>query len=169
MEFRVCIMDLEAYNRGDFEAEWISLPADIEDLQEVVMRHTNGGQTDYAIYDYMTDLAVEIDKHSDVFKLNELVERLCSLKEWELEVVEAYLEATGGTLEEAVRCVETEAYNMYEARNEKELGYYLVERVLVWVKVPKELRNYLDYEAIGRDFAFISGGTFYGDFFYTFN
>lgn len=173
MEFRVCIMDLEAYNRGEFEAEWISLPADIEDLQDVVMRHTNGGKTDYAIYDYMTDLDVEIDKYADVFELNELVERLRSLEEWELEVVEAYLEATGDTLGEAVRCVETGAYDIYEARDEAELGYYLVERILLGVEVPEELRDSLDYEAIyesiGRDFVFAFGGTFYGDFFYIFD
>lgn len=169
MEFRVCIIDLEAYNRGEFEAEWISLPADIEDLQEVVMRHTNGGKTDYAIYDYMTDLDVTIDKYSDVFELNELVERLCSLEEWELEVVEAYLESTGDTLEEALSCVETRDYYMYEAKDEEELGYYIVEMGLFGVEVPEELRGYLDYEAIGRDFAFTSGGTFYGDFFYTFD
>ena len=169
MEFRVCIMDLEAYNNGDFEAEWVSLPTSFENLQEVVMRHTNRGKTDYAIYDYMTDLDIEIDKDADVFKLNELVERLCSLEEWELEVVEAYLEATGGTLGEAVRCVETGAYDIYEARDERELGYYVVERTLFGADVPEELRDYLDYEAIGRDFAFVSSGTFYGDFFYTFN
>jgi len=169
MEFRVCIVDLDAYNRGEFEAEWISLPTSFENLQDIVMRHTNGGKTDYAIYDYMTDLAVEIDKDTDVFKLNELVERLCSLEEWELEVVEAYLEATGGTLGEAVRCVETGAYDIYEARDEAELGYYVVERTPFGADVPEELRDYLDYEAIGRDFAFVSNGVFYGDFFYTFN
>ena len=49
MEFRVCIIDLEAYNSGEFKGEWVNLPTDIENLQEVVMRHNNGGQTDYAI------------------------------------------------------------------------------------------------------------------------
>lgn len=169
MEFRVCIMDLAAYNRGDFEAEWVSLPTDIENLQEIVMRHTNGGETDYAIYDYMTDLDVTIDKYADVFELNELVERLRSLEEWELEVVEAYLEATGGTLEDAVSCVETGDYNIYDAQDEEDLGYYIVEMGLFDVEVPESLQGYLDYEAIGRDFVFTSGGTFYGDFFYTFN
>ena len=169
MEFRVCIVDLDAYNRGEFEAEWISLPTSFENLQDIVMRHTNGGKTDYAIYDYMTDLAVEIDKDTDVFKLNELVERLCSLEEWELEVVEAYLEATGGTLGEAVSCVETGDYSIYDAEDEEELGYYIVRMGLFDVEVPESLECYLDYEAIGRDFALLSSGIFCGGFYYTFD
>ena len=104
-----------------------------------------------------------------MFELNELVERLASLEEWELEVVEAYLESTGDTLEEALNCIETGDYSMYDARDEEELGYYIVEQGLFGVGVPEALQDYVDYEAIGRDFVLTSGGTFYGDFYYIFD
>ena len=43
MEFRVYIVDLEAYNNGEFKGEWVNLPMDEEELHEVIMRHTNNG------------------------------------------------------------------------------------------------------------------------------
>lgn len=168
MTFRVYIADLNAYNAGIIKGEWVSLPMDSDELQEVVMRHTNGGQTDYAIHDYESDLELRIGGHKNVFELNDLAERMASLEDWELEAIGAYLESTGDTLEEALSCIEAGDYSVYEAKDEEELGYYIVEEGFFGVKVPEALQVYLDYEAIGRDFVVTSGGTFYGDFYYEF-
>lgn len=48
-----------------------------------------------------------------------------------------------------------------------ELGYYVIDEGFFGVEIPDSLANYLDYEAIGRDFSFDlseCGGYYYNNF-----
>ena len=72
MENRIYIADLNAYNNGYLKGEWIELPTDKEEIEEVIKRHTNNGQTDFAIHDY--ELPFSIGEYDDPFKINELIE-----------------------------------------------------------------------------------------------
>lgn len=72
MENRIYIADLNAYNNGDLKGEWIELPTDKEEIEEVIRRHTNNFNTDYAIHDW--ELPFKIVEYSDPYKINEIVE-----------------------------------------------------------------------------------------------
>ncbi|MEG1008726.1 MAG: antirestriction protein ArdA [Clostridia bacterium] len=74
MESRIYIADLNAYNSGFLKGDWIELPTEKEEIEEIIKRHTNNGQTDFAIHDYELDF--EISEYDDPFKINELVEML---------------------------------------------------------------------------------------------
>lgn len=72
MENRIYIADLNAYNSGYLKGDWIELPTTVEEIEEVIKRHTNNGQTDFAIHDY--ELPFRIGEYDDPFKINELIE-----------------------------------------------------------------------------------------------
>ena len=46
---QIYIVDLEAYNSGYLKGEWIELPTENEDIQEVILRQSKNGQSDFAI------------------------------------------------------------------------------------------------------------------------
>lgn len=72
MENRIYIADLNAYNSGFLKGDWIELPTDKEEIEEVIRKHTNNFNTDYAIHDY--ELPFKIGEYDDPFKINELIE-----------------------------------------------------------------------------------------------
>jgi len=47
----------------------------------------------------------------------------------------------------------------YNARTEKELGYYFIEE-LSSIQIPDNIRPYFDFEMYGRDLRIELGGTF---------
>lgn len=58
-------------------------------------------------------------------------------------------------------------YQLFEgSTNEEKLGYVLVDEGLVIV--PEHLRNYIDYEAIGRDHVLNTNGDFAEEYFIEF-
>lgn len=58
-------------------------------------------------------------------------------------------------------------YQLFEgSTNEEKLGYVLVKEGLIIV--PEHLRNYIDYEAIGRDYVLSMNGDFAEDHFIEF-
>ncbi|MBL1231071.1 antirestriction protein ArdA [Enterococcus sp. BWB1-3] len=58
-------------------------------------------------------------------------------------------------------------YELYEGlTDEEKLGYLLVDEGLIMV--PEHLRNYVDYEAIGRDHVLNKNGDFAEEYFIEF-
>lgn len=52
-----------------------------------------------------------------------------------------------------------------EVMSNTDLGYYIIDNGLFGIEIPDSLANYIDYEAIGRDFSFDLSQC--GDYYYT--
>lgn len=165
----IYIANLGAYNRGHLIGSWVTLPMDEVSLQEKInailaegdhqaMKHGEycGPDEEVAIHDYECDFdGVEISEYSSIRKLNELAQTLDNLADWELDEVKAVIAATNYDLEDSIRIVEERRCTILHGIDSTEdLGYYAVDEGLFGITIPESLRNYIDYESIGRDMEF---------------
>ncbi|WP_288222481.1 antirestriction protein ArdA [uncultured Clostridium sp.] len=75
---QIYIADLDAYNSGNLKGEWIELPTKNKKIQEVILRQSKNGQSDFAIHDY--ELPFEIGEYTDPIKVNKLCETIENLE-----------------------------------------------------------------------------------------
>lgn len=75
---QIYIADLDAYNSGNLKGEWIELPTKNKEIQEVILRQSKNGQSDFAIHDY--ELPFEIEEYTDPIIVNELCETIENLE-----------------------------------------------------------------------------------------
>lgn len=75
---QIYIADLNAYNSGNLKGEWIELPTKNKKIQEVILRQSKNGQSDFAIHDY--ELPFEIGEYTDPIKVNKLCETIENLE-----------------------------------------------------------------------------------------
>ena len=132
---------------------WISLPCDIEDMLQRLAESTgeDADEMEPFINDSETDIdELEIGELDDIRGLNDLAEQLDELDEWELEQLAAYMEAEGGTLENALENYEDCAF--YEGSRLIDVAYELADEMLA--DAPEFCQNYFDYEAFARDLGF---------------
>ena len=101
---KVFITNLGKYNEGELIGEWVSLPVDENELEEVLERiGINEEYEEYFITDFETEIdGLNVDEYSNIEELNELAEQLESLDEYDLEKVGAIVEAYGSNLKDAI-------------------------------------------------------------------
>ena len=151
---RIFLTNLGKYNEGDLVGEWVNLPIDEEELEEVKERiGINEQYEEYFITDYETSFnGLEVGEYSDIDYLNELAEQINSLDEYDLEVVKAMF-SEGYSVEEAIEhkddCIVWSNCNDME-----DVAIAYCEECGILDSVPENLRNYFDYEAFGRDMSF---------------
>lgn len=75
---QIYIADLNAYNSGNLKGEWIELPTENKKIQEVILRQSKNGQSDFGIHDY--ELPFEIGEYTDPIKVNKLCETIENLE-----------------------------------------------------------------------------------------
>jgi antirestriction protein len=149
------------YNvNGADGGEWITLPMDPDELAETLARVAAAmGDTDpeWAIHDYewTTDLDLfEVSEYDNVVQLNERLQKLESLEEWELEEVAAAMEAFSYDFLEAVERQQRGCFCFYRGMDLAEVAEELVNECYFTKDTPDILTRYFDYEAFGRDLSF---------------
>ncbi|MCY9738193.1 antirestriction protein ArdA [Paenibacillus alvei] len=148
MEIRIYIADLEAYNNGELSGEWVTLPMDSDELEEVINKHTRNGQHDYAIHDY--EAPFKISEYQNLQKLNETMEEIqaCNVDE---DVMKAIIE-TMSTLEEAIQIANDGDYMVFwDCDDMGDVAANYLEESDIFDSMPDNLRGYFDYEKYGRD------------------
>ena len=164
---RIYIANLGKYNEGELVGEWVNLPIEEEELEEVYIRikvahrDEDGEFIPYymedgiiyeetAIHDFETDLDITVGEWDNVMELSELVEEIEGLDEYELETVKAYCEVIDNDLTRAVenlgRCT------FYPNMSLLDVAYELVEEC--YPDLPEIAQRYFDYEAFARDLGF---------------
>lgn len=131
---------------------WINLPCDIEETLERLAKSTgeNVDEMEVFINDYDTDInGLEISENSDLEALNDLAERLEALDEYDLEKLEAILEADGGSLENALDDIDD--YTFYAHMSLEDVAYEIVDECY---DLPEFAQRYFDYSAFARDLSF---------------
>ena len=117
--------------------------------------------TDYDCY--VDGLYDKLGEYENLDELNYLASKLDEMSQGEYEQFQAAMEIGdhSGSLQEIINLTENlDCYDIYpDIRDHDDLGRYYIEE-LDAMQVPEHLRNYIDYEAYGRDIALEEGGEF---------
>lgn len=151
------ITNLGKYNEGELIGEWISFPITKKELKNVLDEiGINEYYEEYFISDCENDiigLSDVISEYSSISVLNKLAQRIEELSADDTKKLGAVLEYEACTSVEEVLAI-LDKLDEFElvigVSDDETLGYYYAEE-LGSIDVPEHLKNYMDYEAYGRD------------------
>lgn len=149
------------YNvHGADGGKWITLPMDPEELAETMAKIAaamGDNDPEWAIHDYewTTDLDLfEVGEYDNVVQINERLQELEGLEEWELEEVAAAMEAFSYDFLEAVERQQKGYFILYRGMDLAEVAEELLLECYPLKDLPDIFTRYFDYEAFGRDLSF---------------
>ena len=169
--FEAFITNLGKYNEGALIGEWVSFPATPEEVKKALEKIGIGAKDEFGnVYEewFITDYNCDVDglakninfgEYENLDELNYLALNIGELNSYELEKFQAVLEDSDytGSVKDIINL---DKYDIYpDVKNCEDLGIYYVDE-LELVKVPDELRYYIDYESYGRDIALDENGQF---------
>ena len=171
--FAAFITNLGKYNEGDLVGEWVKFPTTHEELKKVFERIGIGAKDDFGHpyeewfitdYDcYVGNLYDLLGEYANLDELNYLASKLDDMSRDEYNQFLAAMEVGDhtGSIQELINLTENlDCYDVYPGiENHDDLGRYYIDE-LEAMQVPDHLRNYIDYEAYGRDVALDEGGDF---------
>ena len=171
--FAAFITNLGKYNEGELVGEWVKFPTTAEELKEVFKRIGIGQRDDFGQpyeewfitdYDcYVDGLYDKLGEYENLDELNYLASKLDEMSDSEYAQFQAGMEMGDhcGSLQEIINLTENlDCYDIYpDIHDHDDLGRYYIEE-LDAMQVPEHLRNYIDYEAYGRDVAMDENGSF---------
>ena len=171
--FAAFITNLGKYNEGELVGEWVKFPTTAEELKEVFKRIGIGQRDDFGQpyeewfitdYDcYVDGLYSKLGEYENLDELNYLASKLDEMSESEYAQFQAGMEMGDhcGSLQEIINLTENlDCYEIYpNIEDYDDLGRYYIEE-LDAMQVPEHLKNYIDYEAYGRDVAMDENGSF---------
>ena len=171
--FAAFITNLGKYNEGALVGEWVKFPTTAEELKKVFERIGIGAKDDFGqTYEewFITDYDCYVDglydllgEYANLDELNYLASKLDDMSQDEYERFQAAVEIGDhtGSIQELINLTENlDCYDVYpDIHDHDDLGRYYIEE-LDAMQVPEHLRNYIDYEAYGRDIALEESGQF---------
>ena len=171
--FAAFITNLGKYNEGALVGEWVKFPTTAEELKKVFERIGIGAKDDFGqTYEewFITDYDCYVDglydllgEYANLDELNYLASKLDDMSQDEYERFQAAMEIGDhtGSIQELINLTENlDCYDVYpDIHDHDDLGRYYIEE-LDAMQVPEHLRNYIDYEAYGRDIALEESGRF---------
>ena len=171
--FAAFITNLGKYNEGELVGEWVKFPTTAEELKKVFDRIGIGQKDEFGqpyeewfITDYDCYVGALYDKlgeYENLDELNYLASKLEEMGEGEYAQFQAAMEVGdhSGSLQEIINLTDNlDCYDLYPSiQDYDDLGRYYIDE-LDAMQVPEHLRNYIDYEAYGRDVALEEGGDF---------
>ena len=171
--FAAFITNLGKYNEGALVGEWVKFPTMAEELKKAFERIGIGARDDFGqTYEewFITDYDCYVDglydllgEYANLDELNYLASKLDDMSQDEYERFQAAMEIGDhtGSIQELINLTENlDCYDIYpDIHDHDDLGRYYIEE-LDAMQVPEHLRNYIDYEAYGRDIALEESGQF---------
>ena len=171
--FAAFITNLGKYNEGELVGEWVKFPTTAEELKKVFDRIGIGQKDDFGQpyeewfitdYDcYVGGLYDKLGEYENLDELNYLASKLEEMGQGEYAQFQAAMEVGdhSGSLQEIINLTDNlDCYDLYPSiQDYDDLGRYYIEE-LDAMQVPEHLRNYIDYEAYGRDVAMDESGDF---------
>lgn len=149
------------YNENGADlGEWITLPMDEDELQEKLDEAAERMNDDYPEwfvndYEWTCDLDLfEVHENDNYFTLNDRLNELNDLSEYEQTVLAAIMEAITSDLDDALEYVQNGDYQFYPDMNLTDVAEELVQECYFTKDTPDIFTRYFDYEAFGRDLHF---------------
>lgn len=148
------ITNLGKYNEGQLVGEWVTFPISDEELEAVFERiGINEEYEEFFFTDWDCDFDTGLGEHENIEAVNELAEALEEVENnSEEDKLEAIIEATGNSLQEAIRCMDEAIF--YPGWTLEEVAEDYVNECLFTKDTPDIFRRYFDYEAFARDLSF---------------
>ena len=171
--FAAFITNLGKYNEGELVGEWVKFPTTADELKKVFERIGIGSEDDFGNpyeewfitdYDcYVGGLYDKLGEYANLDELNYLAAKLDDMDRSEYNQFLAAMEMGEhtGSIQDLINLTENlDCYDVYpDIEDHDDLGRYYIDD-LEAMQVPDHLRNYIDYEAYGRDVAMEEGGEF---------
>ena len=171
--FAAFVTNLGKYNEGELVGEWVKFPTTAEEMKQVFDRIGIGKTGDFGqVYEewFITDYDCYVDglydklgEYESLDELNYLASKLDEMDRGEFEQFQAAMEIGdhSGSVQEIINLTENlDCYDVYPGIEDyDDLGRYYIDE-LDAMQVPEHLRNYIDYEAYGRDIALDESGDF---------
>ena len=147
MEAQIYIANLSKYVSGTIQGGWFDLPVDYSDIAPKL--GLNESEEETIILD--SDAPFTVTQYDSLDRLNELYEQYSELPS---EVRDHAKELIGDLFSSEEDLLENAEDVMFlpDVDTDEKLGSYWVDQGLI--TVPKELENYIDEEALGRDIRF---------------
>lgn len=179
---KIFLTNLGKYNEGELVGKWVPLPITRKALNEAMKEIGIGSKDEFGqpyeewfISDYdcdISDLAKGLGEHENLNELNYLAAKIEDLCEFEKETFEAVMEYDCGagivSAAEIINIIENlDCFILYpNVDDDYDLGCYWIEESGCYdLDKLGNLRNYIDYEAFGRDYSFETEGGFVGSGF----
>lgn len=152
----IYITNLGKYNEGVLIGEWVKLPVDQNELQNVLNRiGINEQYEEYFITDYETLFSnLHINEYASISNLNTLAERIDSLADSDYDKLAAVLECEGNTsISEIIELIDDlDNFDLLEGVDtDYAIGEHFAEESFLLHDVPDSISRYFDYESYGRD------------------
>lgn len=151
---KIYLTNLGKYNEGYLIGEWVTLPVNDDELEEVKKRiGINEYYEEWFITDYESDIAgVEIGEYSNIDELNEMAETLEDLDDADIEVIIALM-SNGYSFDEAID-KKDDVIIFADCEDMADVARQYIEETGILNEVPEHLKDYFDYDAFGRDMSF---------------
>lgn len=146
-DMKVYIANLGKYNEGELMGAWFSFPIDEEEVAEKI--GLNAEYEEFAIHDY--EAPFPIDEYSSIERLNHLYELLQEIEG--TPIYDEIHEILGYWFKDIEDLVEhTDDIICYsDCESMEDIAEYYIEETGVLNSLPRNLRYYFDYAALGRD------------------
>ena len=148
------------YNENGADGgEWITLPMDPDVLEEELKKISDAmGDFDpeYCIHDYEWTTEIEpreISEYENITALNEELQELDGLDEWDQKEIAAAMEAFGYEFKEAYERQQRGCFTFYAGQDLQEVAEQIADDCYLY-NAPDFLARYFDYEAFARDLSF---------------
>lgn len=154
LEPRIYVACLAAYNSGQLHGAWIDVEDDADavraQIYSMLVNSPVRGAEEYAIHDYEDFGEVTISEYAGI---DRLVEMASFLRE-RGNLGAAVLEYLSGDVEAARSALDDQYHGVFAS-----LADCFEELTQETTQIPDNLRNYIDWEAVGRD-AELNGDVF---------
>ena len=149
---KIYLSNLGKYNEGDLVGEWVTLPIEKKELEEVKERiGINEQYEGFFISDYESDIdGLEIGEYDNIEQLNRLAKTLNDLNEYDREIAEALL-SEGYSIDDIFETGFENTYLFVDCQDMEDVAREYCEETGILDNVPEDLKDYFDFEAYGQD------------------
>lgn len=171
--FEAYITNLGKYNEGELAGEWVKFPTTYEEMQKVFERIGIGKEDEFGnVYEewFITDYDCYVDGLHDILgeyesldELNYLANSIEAMDKNDFARFEAAIGVSdySNSVKDLINLTENlDKYDIYpDVHDHGDLGRMYIDEYGA-MEVPDHLKNYIDYEAYGRDIALDEIGHF---------
>lgn len=142
-------------NGADF-GEWITLPMDEDELEEKldeVAEAMGDNDPEWFVNDYEWTIGVtpfEVNEMDNYFKLNERLEELGTITEYEQAVLLSILDVYTSDFDEAVEILQSGNYIFYQGAELSDVAYEQVQDYFT-SEIPQIFINHFNYDSYERE------------------
>ena len=141
---RIYVACLAAYNNGYLHGEWIDATQEPEDIQkevnEMLKKSPIADAEEWAIHDYEGFGSYNLSEYAGFDEVSRLAK---IFEKYDSEVFNALL-SEYSCIDEAIDAIENRYAGCYESLSDYAMHTHREE-------IPKSLKGYIDYAAMGRD------------------